>query len=52
MMAGRPKSIVTQAMVTSVKKRLKGAKKRLHSIRFRGYVAALWLSWYHSSQGW
>lgn len=27
MMAGRPKSIVTQAMVTSVKKRLKGAKK-------------------------
>ena len=27
MMAGRPKSIVTQAMVTSAKKRLKGAKK-------------------------
>lgn len=29
-----------------------GCEKRLHSIRFRGYVAALWLSWYHSSQGW
>lgn len=27
MMAGRPKNIVTQAMVTSAKKRLKGAKK-------------------------
>lgn len=52
MMAGRPKSIVTQAMVTSVKKRLKGAKKGCTVSVSEGTVAALWLSWYHSSQGW